>query len=185
MSEPGLVPGRSCGTCNVCCVALTIDDPELQKVQGFRCKNALRDNSCAIYDRRPQTCRDFNCGWRRLKWVREPLRPDTSGVLVRLQEELTDTGATSLGIIVTLLTQSALRAEGLAETIAAAIAANIPVYLDIPGPPGHTSSTARMNEALTEAVSAKNKSAILNILRQARAQGRSENTRPVVLARKP
>lgn len=35
------IPGRECGECNVCCVALTIDDPALQKVQGYRCKNSV------------------------------------------------------------------------------------------------------------------------------------------------
>ncbi|MGH7041274.1 MAG: hypothetical protein ACREFY_03975, partial [Acetobacteraceae bacterium] len=77
--DPELVPGRTCGSCNVCCIALTIDDPELQKVQGYRCRNARRDNSCAIYATRPQTCRAFHGGWRLLKWVREPLRPDRAG----------------------------------------------------------------------------------------------------------
>ena len=39
-----LVPGRECGTCNVCCVALTINEPALQKAQGYRCRNAQPDN---------------------------------------------------------------------------------------------------------------------------------------------
>ena len=61
---PGeVLPGRDCGSCNVCCVALTIDEASLKKPQGYRCKNAQPDNSCAIYADRPRTCRDFNCGW--------------------------------------------------------------------------------------------------------------------------
>ena len=93
-AAPDLVAGRECGTCNVCCVALTIDDPALRKAQGYRCRNATRDNGCTIYEDRPGTCRAFFCGWRRLKWVREPLRPDRSGVLVRLHFEVSQaTGA--------------------------------------------------------------------------------------------
>ena len=34
-----VIEGRECGSCTVCCVALTIDDPALQKVQGYRCPN--------------------------------------------------------------------------------------------------------------------------------------------------
>jgi Fe-S-cluster containining protein len=179
-----LVPGRACGTCNVCCVALTIDDPELQKPQGYRCRNTLPDKSCAIYATRPQTCRAFYCGWRRLKWIRETLRPDISGVLVRLHGELSSSnGKPTLGVMFTLLTDAALRAEGLAESVAAAVAADIPVYLHVPGPPGYTASRARLNEALRDAVLARDKQAVLQILRKARAMGRSGKHEPIVLAR--
>ena len=183
-AELELVPGRTCGTCNVCCVDLTIDDPELQKVQGYRCRNTLPDKGCAIYDTRPHACRTFYCGWRRLKWIRETLRPDNSGVLVRLQyERSAGTKTPRLGVIFTLLNNAALNAEGLAETVAAAIAANIPVYLHVPGPPGYTSSQARINDVLSDAVQTKDKAAVLQILRRARAQGRAGKHDPIVLAR--
>ena len=174
-----LVSGRECGECNVCCVALTIDDPDLRKVQGVRCKNALSDNSCAIYDARPRMCRSFFCGWRMLKWVKEPLRPDRSGVLIRLQVEK---ASGKLGVVFTLLTRAAAKAEGLAESIAAAIAADIPVYLNVPGPPGYTSGQARINEVLEGAVLAHDKEAVLRILRQARARGIRGKHRPIVFA---
>lgn len=185
--EPELIPGRDCGSCNVCCVSLTIDDPELQKVQGFRCKNALADNSCAIYPARPHTCRDFNCGWRLLKWVRQSLRPDLSGVLIRLHYEVSAaTKAQTLGVIFTLLNKRALKAEGLAESVAAAVAAGVPVYLQIPGPPGYTSGQARMNEALLHAVQTRDKPAVLEVLRLARQQGRAGTFVPIKLKdRKP
>jgi hypothetical protein len=172
-----LLEGRSCGDCNVCCVALTIDDAELRKVQGIRCRNALPDNSCAIYETRPKTCRTFFCGWRMLKWVKEPLRPDRSGVLIRLQ---VDRRSGKLGVAITLLTRAAARAEGLAETVAAAVQADVPVYLSVPGPPGYTSSQARINEVLDGAVAAKDKEAVLRILRQARARGVHGKHRPIV-----
>ena len=181
-----LVPGRSCSSCNICCVALTIDDPAMRKVQGYRCRNALRDNSCAIYDSRPQTCRSFECGWRQLPWVRETLRPDRSGVLVRLHYEVARaTGERSLGIIVTLLNRAALKAEGLAETVAAAVAAGLPVFLEIPGRPGYTSGMARLNEALGDAVLARDKAGLLQILRRGYAQGQSGESRLVTFADPP
>ena len=180
--EADIIPGRDCGSCNVCCVSLTIDDPELQKPQGYRCKNALPDNSCNIYPARPHTCRSFNCGWRLLKWVRQTLRPDLSGVLVRLHYEIAAAnGSSTLGVIFTLLNKRALKAEGLAESIAAAVSAGVPVYLQIPGPPGYTSGQARMNEALLHAVQTRDKEALLQILRVARQQGRSGTFVPIKL----
>ncbi len=179
--DPHLVAGRTCGTCNVCCVALTIDDPDLRKPEGYRCRNAQRDNACAIYATRPQACRTFYCGWRRLKWVREPLRPDRAGVLIRLHGEVSrKDGSRRLGVMISLLNRAALKAEGLAETVAAAVAAEVPVYLHIPGPPGYTGGTARINEVVAEAVGRRDKAGVLRILRTLHAEGRKGDFRPVV-----
>jgi hypothetical protein len=175
--EHNLVAGRACGACNVCCVALTIDDPALRKVQGVRCPNARPDNSCAIYATRPRTCRDFYCGWRTLKWIKEPLRPDRSGVLAQLHVETGKDGVNRVGVKITLLNATALKAEGLAETIAAGVAAGVPVYLAVPGPPGWTAAQVRINEALYDAVTTMDKQAVLRILAQAWAQGRRKGSR--------
>ena len=176
-----VLPGRECGSCNACCIALTIDEPELQKPQGYRCKNAQPDNRCGIYPTRPQTCRSFNCGWRLLKWVREPLRPDRSGVLIRLHGEIAEDGTRQLGIAVILMNRAALKAEGLAETIAAAVNADAPVYLNVPGPPGYTSGQAKLNDALRLAVQTRDKAAVLEILRRARVGGAKGERVPIVL----
>jgi hypothetical protein len=176
-----LVAGRACGECNVCCVALTIDEPALRKPQGYRCRNARPDNGCAIYETRPDTCRTFFCGWRQLKWVRETLRPDLSGVLVRLHGEIGAGGEKRLGVAITLLTKAALKAEGLAETVAAAVGAGIPTYLHVPGPPGYTAAQGRINEAVADAVLARDKAALLEILRKARAKAAGSKFVPVVL----
>lgn len=181
--NPVLVPDRDCGDCNVCCVALTIDDPALQKVQGFRCQNTLPDKTCAIYDGRPRTCRVFFCGYRRLKWVKDTLRPDRSDVLVNLQHE-SKPGETPvrMGVTFTLLTTAAVKAEGLAESVAAAVSAGVPVYVQIPGPPGFTWAQARIDEALRPAVYARDKAAILRLLQQAHRQGRKGDFEPVKLS---
>ena len=181
--DPHLVAGRTCGSCNVCCVELTIEDPELQKVQGYRCPHAQRDNSCGIYAARPHTCRTFYCGWRRLKWIRESLRPDRSGVLVRLHGSISKTDGTKrLGVEFTLLNAAALKAEGLAESVAAAVAGGVPVYLCIPGRPGYTAAQARIDGVLRDAVHAKDKAAVLRILREVRAKGRHGERQRILLA---
>jgi hypothetical protein len=161
-------------------VALTIDEPTLRKPQGFRCRNARPDNGCAIYETRPDTCRTFFCGYRQLKWVRDTLRPDLSGVLIKQHGEIArGTGEKRVGVAITLLNSSALKAEGLAETVAAAVAADIPVYLNIPGPPGYTAAEARINDVMREAVLRRDKPEILRLLRLARAKGQSGKREPI------
>ena len=179
--ERELVPGRTCGTCNACCISLTIDDPELQKPQGYRCRNARRDASCAIYESRPQTCRSFFCGWRQLKWVHESLRPDVSHVLVRLRRSIGRDGVRQVGVAFMLLDRAALKAEGLAESVAAGVAAGIPVYLNVPGPPGYTSAIAQINDVLAGAVLTKDRAGLLDVLRQAVAKAKSGKFVPIVM----
>jgi len=74
-----------------------------------------------------------------------------------------------------------VHAEGVAETVAAAVAADAPVFLHVPGPPGHTAAQARLNEALLPAVAARDKKALLEILRRGRAQARGGKFTPIVL----
>lgn len=180
-AQPRLVDGRTCGSCDVCCVALTIEDPELRKVQGYRCRHLKPGQGCSIYATRPHTCRTFYCGWRQLKWVRESLRPDRSGVLVKLDGKIEPDGTERLGVSITLLNRGALKADGLAETVAAAIAARVPVFLNIPGPPGYTSAQASLNAPLESAVASKDKAELLRILAQAQRQGRRGERRRIVL----
>jgi hypothetical protein len=169
--DPPPLPTRSCGECTVCCTALTIDDPELTKVQGVPCRHIAAGGGCGIYHTRPRICRTYYCGWRQLKWVRETLRPDRSGVLVQLRGEIDFDGTRRLGVTVTLLRRAALQAEGLAESIAAGVAAGIPVYVSIPGAPGYTAAEARINDALEPAVAARDKPEVLRILREVFAKG--------------
>ena len=89
-----------------------------------------------------------------------------------------------LGVAFTLLNNAALKADGLAESVAAAVAAGVPVYLHIPGPPGYTASQAKINDVLENAVATKDKAGVLRILREARAKGRSGKHKPIVLSRR-
>ena len=81
-----LVAGRTCGACTVCCVAPSIDKPEIQKVSGAPCRHCL-GGGCAIYDARPPVCRGFFCAWRTVEIFGEEWRPDKSGVLPRIETE--------------------------------------------------------------------------------------------------
>ena len=56
-----LVPGRSCGTCTLCCKLMKVS--ELDKPSGTWCKHVVQGKGCGIYETRPQSCRAFLCGY--------------------------------------------------------------------------------------------------------------------------
>jgi hypothetical protein len=56
-----LVPGRSCGTCSLCCKVYTVK--ELNKPEGQWCPHVARGTGCNIHETRPHVCRQFYCSW--------------------------------------------------------------------------------------------------------------------------
>jgi hypothetical protein len=56
-----LVPGRSCGTCNLCCKVFSIQ--EINKPAGQWCNHCERGRGCTIHAQRPRSCREFFCSW--------------------------------------------------------------------------------------------------------------------------
>jgi hypothetical protein len=60
-AQPRLVPGRSCGTCMMCCKVPYIQ--EFDKPAGVWCKHAVAGKGCGIYEARPDSCRAFYCLW--------------------------------------------------------------------------------------------------------------------------
>lgn len=78
-----LLPKRACDDCTVCCTVCGID--ELAKPADTRCVHLAVDGGCGIYAQRPGACRDFFCGWRRLPWLTNNLRPDRSGIIITLE----------------------------------------------------------------------------------------------------
>jgi hypothetical protein len=165
-----VIADRSCGPCNVCCIVPAINDPALRKAPGCRCHNAQPGGACGIYETRPETCRNFFCGWRRFAWVSDALRPDLSGVYIWLSKDRTlATGAHDAAVVVTLLDERSLAAEGLAGAVIAAIEAGFATYLMIPGPPGHPSCGMFLNEVLN-ASRRNNKQILLRCLTQLRSR---------------
>lgn len=59
--ETGVVPGRACGTCSLCCKVIAV--VSLGKAPGVWCSHCVRNNGCGIYDTRPADCRTFYCHW--------------------------------------------------------------------------------------------------------------------------
>jgi hypothetical protein len=61
-AEPALVPGRSCGTCSLCCKVYSVK--ELEKPAGRWCVHSVKGGGCGIHLERPHVCRQFFCSWR-------------------------------------------------------------------------------------------------------------------------
>jgi len=56
-----IVPGRSCGTCGLCCEVYSVQ--ELNKPEGQWCPHVERGHGCKIHAIRPHVCRQFYCSW--------------------------------------------------------------------------------------------------------------------------
>lgn len=70
--------GRTCGSCTLCCKALPVQG--IDKEAGAWCPHCLPGEGCSIYERRPQSCRDFDCLWLR-GHLAESDRPDRIGAV--------------------------------------------------------------------------------------------------------
>ena len=76
------VPGRECGDCTVCCIVPGIDTREIQKLTGAVCRHCS-GHGCAVYETRPQACRDFFCAWMQMPGLDASWRPNQSGVFLQ------------------------------------------------------------------------------------------------------
>ena len=84
-AAPGLVPGRFCETCTVCCKAFGI--PELDKAPGQWCRHVVQARGCGIHAERPQTCRLFFCHWMRNGSLGPEWRPDRAKFVMYTEME--------------------------------------------------------------------------------------------------
>jgi len=89
MSEPPPAPGKSCGTCTACCRLMAV--PELYKTAWVDCPNCAIGKGCKVYPDRPESCRDFNCGWLLAPYMGEELKPERCHVVFCQPYEHTDT----------------------------------------------------------------------------------------------
>jgi len=80
MTEIPSLPGRSCAGCTLCCKLLSIavlDKPRLRW-----CVHCAPESGCTIYDRRPEICRSFHCGWLRDAGIAEHWQPAKSKMVI-------------------------------------------------------------------------------------------------------
>jgi hypothetical protein len=172
-----LVPGRECGGCIVCCVAPKINLPELKKHAGEMCRHCT-GTGCAIYDARPNLCRDWYCGWRRLRELDESWRPDRSGVLINVVADGIPPAYAQVGLKFDIVgPPSVLTWVPLIKLIAAKIAKRVPVFLGVPAPVGFERRKVFLNDRMAEAVAAHDRIRMRDGLKRAFDIGLSEATK--------
>lgn len=69
-----VVPGRSCGTCTLCCKVIAVAD--FDKPPGVWCAHCVRGKGCGIYETRPTDCRTFFCEWMLEKSIGADWKPE-------------------------------------------------------------------------------------------------------------
>jgi hypothetical protein len=75
---------RVCGECQACCNGWLAAEILGYKMGGGNPCHFLRPQGCSIYERRPELCRSFVCGWLKPDSpFPEDWRPDRSGFIIR------------------------------------------------------------------------------------------------------
>ncbi len=123
---------KSCGACNLCCIELPINTPELQKKAQTPCSH-LTEKGCGIYATRFPICRQFLCGWRLFPELGEEWRPDLSGIMIVqvAQKDLPEIyRAAGHGMqFLVLGGEAAVTRPGVAEYVADQVSRGVAVYL--------------------------------------------------------
>lgn len=178
----GLVEGRSCGTCTVCCYALPIDTPEIQKLPGALCVNCT-GRGCGIYDRRPTTCREFHCGWWLLPQLDDDWRPDKSGVLITPENnDIPREFEVGSGIEFLIVGgEAAIRRRPFLEFISLCVRRRIPTFVSVPGPEGFFPAKVLVNANLTPAAVKNDIASVLTLMLSLLKQAESHEFRRAVL----
>lgn len=81
---PTTVSGRQCGSCNACCDILEVT--QVDKPVNQLCRHWEAGKGCTIYDRRPQMCRSFSCGWLQ-GHIGDEWFPDSARMVVHFSQD--------------------------------------------------------------------------------------------------
>jgi len=76
------VPGRSCGSCTLCCKVFNV--PEVESPAGKWCRHCAPGTGCTIHATRPDICRRFFCGWMVSPALGPEWKPERSKVILLL-----------------------------------------------------------------------------------------------------
>jgi hypothetical protein len=81
-----MVPGRSCGSCSMCCKVFDVPWVE-EKPKGQWCRHCKPGRGCGIWDTRPQGCRTYYCQWFFAPMLGDEWRPDRAKFLLNLSAD--------------------------------------------------------------------------------------------------
>jgi len=155
-----LVPGRVCGGCTVCCTAMAIDGPDIQKDAGVTCRHCTA-HGCGIYETRPSLCRDYHCGWRQLPLLDDSWRPDRSQVFVEIEPHA---NGTAISLVLLGNPLKTVRQSWFIDFIATGIRGDLPLMLGIPGPPGRQGASLELNTEAMTAAARTSRAAVKQVL---------------------
>ncbi len=156
-TDTTLVPGRVCGECTVCCQDLIINTPELKKLPGVLCPHAVEQQGCRIHEARPEVCRSWFCAWRALPELElgDEWRPDRCGILVTVTTKHIPPEFNQHGLQFQIVGQPSdvfwlpvLSWDPLVMLLMRCVEARLPVFLAVPGPPGHHGKSFFLNHRL-------------------------------------
>jgi uncharacterized protein len=83
VEERQTAPGRSCGSCSLCCKLLRV--LELDKPANEWCDFCNPGHGgCSIYDSRPSICRGYYCGWMLSSGVGDEWYPLTCHMILSI-----------------------------------------------------------------------------------------------------
>jgi hypothetical protein len=163
MRLPPPLAGRECGECTACCIELGIDDPQLRKPDHVACPHMIAGQGCAIHATRPQTCRNWYCGWRILH-LSDAMRPDRAHIMLAPElDSAASGGKGGLRIVVLHEDRAALLQEELLTLVARCVKGGAPIFLSW----GHGAFAKRVsvNDAAKHAVADGDKAQFVTILR--------------------
>lgn len=154
-------PSRSCGECNLCCIELPIETPELRKQAQTPCSH-LTAKGCGIYETRFPICRQFLCGWRLFPELGDDWRPDLSGILILQVPQVSipkiyQPAGHGVQLLVTG-GEAAVTRPGFAEYILEQVSRGVAVYMTA------TTPRALLNEYLQPLVATGNLPAARGII---------------------
>jgi len=163
-----LVPGRVCGECTACCKAVTIDLPDFKKPPGVLCVHCGEKSGCRIHDTRPQVCRTWYCGWRIRGNLNDSWRPDRSSVLIALTTEEIPPAFPQLGYTLCLIgSLKVIFDDAFVWFVTQHINIGFPLFLLVPGPPGHSGRKVFLNTEMADVVASNDRELIVRKLTSA------------------
>lgn len=78
-------PGKSCGTCNLCCKVMEV--AELAKAPGIWCGHTSARKGCGIHGTHPVSCQVFQCLWLIDPTLPDSAKPERSRVILEADVE--------------------------------------------------------------------------------------------------
>ena len=75
---------KDCGDCSLCCKLIEVKP--LNKPADTWCEHCTKQ-SCAIWEKRPEICKTYNCLWRTTPEMTDDLQPSKCKVAFEVHEE--------------------------------------------------------------------------------------------------